>query len=85
MASGSARAIKKIDATPETSLIGVYRANRYGGTVEPTSRKEKSEFIVEKADARNAQDGDIVRIQARPARGYGPRRASVVEVIGRTR
>ena len=37
-----ARAIKKIDAAPETSLIGVYRANRHGGTVEPTSRKEKS-------------------------------------------
>ena len=78
-----ARAIKKIDATPETSLIGVYRANRYGGTVEPTSRKEKSDYIIEKADARDAKDGDIVRINARPARGYGPRRASIVEVIGR--
>ncbi len=78
-----ARAIKKIDATPETSLIGVYRANRHGGIVEPTSRKEKSHFIVEKADARNAADGDLVRINARPIRGYGPRRASVVEVIGR--
>lgn len=78
-----ARAIKKVDAAPETSLLGVYRANRHGGTVEPTSRKEKSEFIVEKGDSRNAQDGDIVRIQARPARGYGPRRANIVEVIGR--
>ncbi len=78
-----ARAIKKIDATPETSLIGVYRANRYGGTVEPTSRKEKSDYIIEKADARDAADGDLVRINARPARGYGPRRASIVEVIGR--
>ena len=78
-----ARAIKKIDATPDTSLIGVYRANRYGGVVEPTSRKEKNDFIIEKADGRNATDGDLVRINARPARGYGPRRASVVEVIGR--
>ena len=78
-----ARAIKKIDALPETTLIGAYRANRHGGTVEPTSRKEKSEFIVEKADSRNAKDGDLVRIQARPARGYGPRRASVIEIIGR--
>ena len=78
-----ARAIKKIDAAPETSLIGVYRSNRYGGTVEPTSRKEKADFIIEKTDTRNARDGDIVRIQARPARGYGPRRASIVEVIGR--
>ena len=78
-----ARAIKKIDAAPETSLIGVYRANRYGGTVEPTSRKEKGDFIIEKSDARDARDGDLVRITARPARGYGPRRASVVDVIGR--
>ncbi|OYW42414.1 MAG: ribonuclease R [Rhodobacterales bacterium 12-64-8] len=77
-----ARAIKKVDATPETSLIGVYRANRHGGTVEPTSRKEKSEFIVEKSDARDAREGDLVRIQARPARGYGPRRANVTEVLG---
>ena len=78
-----AKAIKKIDATPETSLIGVYRANRYGGTVEPTSRKEKNNYIIEKADARDAKDGDLVRINARPAKGYGPRRASIVEVIGR--
>jgi ribonuclease R len=77
-----ARAIKKIDATPDASLIGVYRANRYGGVVEPTSRKEKSDFIIEKPDSRGATDGDLVRINARPARGYGPRRASVVEVIG---
>ena len=41
-----AKAIKKIDAAPETSLIGVYRANRFGGVVEPTSRKEKSDFII---------------------------------------
>jgi len=78
-----ARAIKKIDATPETSLIGVYRANRYGGTVEPTSRKEKNNYIIEKADAGDAKDGDLVRINARPAKGYGPRRANIVEVIGR--
>jgi len=78
-----ARVIKKIDAAPETSLIGVYRANRFGGVVEPTSRKEKNDYIIEKADGRNAADGDLVRINARPARGYGPRRANVVEVIGR--
>lgn len=78
-----AKAIKKIDATPETSLIGVYRANRYGGTVEPTSRKEKNNYIIETVDARDAKDGDLVRINARPAKGYGPRRASIVEVIGR--
>jgi ribonuclease R len=78
-----ARAIKNIDTTPDTSLIGVYRANRYGGVVEPTSRKEKGDYIIEKADARNAADGDLVRINARPGRGYGPRRASVVQTLGR--
>lgn len=78
-----ARAIKKIDALPETSLVGLYTANRHGGVVKPTSRKEKNDFIVEKSDSRNAADGDLVRINAKPARGYGPRRATVVEVLGR--
>lgn len=77
-----ARAIKKIDSAPETSLVGVYRANRYGGVVQPTSRKEKTDFIIERGDARDAREGDLVRIQARPARGYGPRRASITEVLG---
>lgn len=77
-----ARVIRTIDAAPETSLIGVYRANRYGGAVEPTSRREKSDYIIERGDARDARDGDLVRIQARPARGHGPRRASIVEVLG---
>lgn len=78
-----ATVIRKIEALPETSLIGVFRSNRYGGVVEPTSRKEKSDFIIEHPDAGRATDGDLVRIQARPQRGYGPRRASVIEIIGR--
>jgi ribonuclease R len=79
-----ARAINKIDATPETSLIGLYRAKSHGGgVVEPTSRKEKNDYIVEKHDAGKATEGDLVRIQAKPGKGYGPRRARVVEVVGR--
>lgn len=47
------------------------------------SRKEKNNYIIEKADAGDAKDGDLVRINARPAKGYGPRRANIVEIIGR--
>jgi ribonuclease R len=78
-----AKVIKKIDAAPEVSIVGVYRANKYGGIVEPTSRKEKGDFIVEKVDSRNAVDGDLVRIAQKRSRGYGPKRASVIDVIGR--
>jgi ribonuclease R len=78
-----ARVIRKIDAAPEMSLVGVYHANRFGGQVEPASRKEKSNFIIEKADSRGAADGDLVRFMAKPGRAYGPRRGAVVEVIGR--
>ncbi len=78
-----AKAIKKIDAAPDLTVIGVYRANKHGGVVEPTSRKEKFDYIIERDDAREAKDGDIVRIAPRQSRGYGPKRASVVEVIGR--
>jgi ribonuclease R len=78
-----ARAIKKIDAAPEMSVVGVYRANKHGGIVEPTSRKDKFDYIVERHDAKDAKDGDLVRISPRQSRGYGPKRASVIEVIGR--
>jgi ribonuclease R len=78
-----ARMIKPIDAAPETSLVGVFRANRHGGIVEPASRKEKTDYIIEKADARNAADGDLVRFLYKSGRGDGPRRGSIIEVIGR--
>ncbi|MBI1358848.1 MAG: ribonuclease R [Alphaproteobacteria bacterium] len=78
-----AKAIKKIDAAPDVTVVGVYRANKHGGVVEPTSRKDKFDYIVERHDAREARDGDIVRIAPRQSRGYGPKRASVLEVIGR--
>ena len=78
-----ARAIKKIDAAPEVSVVGVYRANTHGGIVEPTSRKDKLDYIVERHDAKEAKDGDLVRISPRQGRGYGPKRATVIEVIGR--
>ncbi len=78
-----ARAIKKFDAPTDVSIIGVYRANKHGGIVEPTSRKEKGDFIVEKADSRDSRDGDLVRIrQKRGAKAYGPKKAVVVEVVG---
>jgi ribonuclease R len=82
--SWRARAIKKLDAEPASTQIGVYRANKYGGVVEPTSRKEKHDFIIERPDSRGAVDGDLVRIMQKAGRGYGPRRAAVVEVLGRS-
>ncbi|MDZ4761162.1 MAG: ribonuclease R [Alphaproteobacteria bacterium] len=78
-----AKIIKKIDVAPDVSLVGVYRANKYGGIVEPTSRKEKSDYIIEKPDSRGAVDGDVVRFSAKQGRGYGPRRAAIVEIVGR--
>jgi len=78
-----ARAIKKLDAEPSATQVGVYRANKYGGVVEPTSRKEKNDFIVERPDSRGAVDGDLVRIMQKAGKGYGPKRASVIEVLGR--
>jgi ribonuclease R len=79
-----ARALNKIEVIAETTLVGLYRAKPHGGgIVEPTSRKEKNDFIVEKHDAKDATEGDLVRIRQKPGKGYGPRRAEVIEVIGR--
>ncbi|MEM8921439.1 MAG: RNB domain-containing ribonuclease, partial [Pseudomonadota bacterium] len=77
-----AKAIKKLDNRPDASIVGVFEANRYGGRVIPASRKDKRDYVIEKADAQDAKDGDLVRIRMKSSRVHGPKRAIVTEVIG---
>jgi ribonuclease R len=79
----SARIVRRIDNAPETSIVGAYRENRYGGVVEPTSRKEKGDYVIEKVDSLSAKDGDLVRVEAKSHRGYGPKRGVVTAILGR--
>lgn len=78
-----AKVIKKFDNNPVTSVVGLFESNKHGGRVKPTSRKDKREYIVERALAKNAETGDLVRIGLKKSKPYGPQMAEVIEVIGR--
>ena len=78
-----ARVIRRIENTPDTSIVGAYRENRYGGVVDPTSRRERGEYVIEKPDSLSARDGDLVRVEPKSHRGYGPKRGVVTAILGR--
>jgi ribonuclease R len=75
------RTIKRL--TEKTgSIIGVFRATPTGGRIEPTDRRQKSEWIVPPGEAMGATDGEIVRAEPLPGSGYGPKPARVQECLG---
>ena len=76
-----ARIIRVVSAVPDR-IVGIFRADREGGRIEPTDRKIKHEFRVAKADAKNAENGEIVLAEALSGRRLGLPQAKVLERIG---
>ena len=77
-----AKMIKKLEPRVQ-GLLGVFSAAAKGGRVESTSRKDKRTLVVFPEDQGDARDGDLVRCeQLKEARGYGPVRGKIVEVLG---
>jgi ribonuclease R len=78
-----ARIIRAVEGAPDR-VIGIFRADRDGGRLEPTDRKVKIEFRISKIDAAGAEDGEIVVAEALPGRRLGLPQAKVLERIGRS-
>ncbi len=69
-------------AREKTRQIGIYRATKRGGVIEPVDRKALREWQISRDDAKDASDGDLVRFElVRSGRFHTPR-ARVAEVIG---
>jgi ribonuclease R len=64
------------------SIVGVFRATPTGGRIEPTDRRQKSEWVVPAGETGGAADGEIVRAEPLPGSGYGPKPARVQECLG---
>jgi len=64
------------------SIVGVFRAEGAGGRIEPTDRRQKSEWLVHVADTMGATNGEIVRAEPVPGSGYGPKPARITELLG---
>jgi ribonuclease R len=76
-----ARLVRALEGAPDR-IIGIFRADRDGGRLEPTDRKVKTEFRIPKIDSAGAEDGEIVLAEALPGRRLGLPQAKVLQRIG---
>jgi ribonuclease R len=79
---GYAATIIKAIGKSAHRFLAVYRETRDGGRAEPVERRTRHTFRIEKGEARNAKDGDLVWIEAKAGRDYGPRTARVRAIEG---
>ncbi len=66
------------------SIVGVFRAEANGGgRIEPTDRRQKSEWVVPSTETMGATSGEIVRAEPLAGGGgYGAKPARVTECLG---
>ncbi len=78
-----ARAVRRITTGP-AKVLGVYQLTADGsGRLHPTDRRQKSDYTVLRADALDAQPGELVLAEVLQApRPFGLRPARVVERLG---
>jgi ribonuclease R len=76
------RTLKRL-AEKTGSIVGVFRAEANGGgRIEPTDRRQKSEWVVPSTETMGAASGEIVRAEPLPGGGYGTKPARVTECLG---
>jgi len=78
-----ARVVKRLGQSAHL-ILGVFRANQYGGRVEPADRKVRYDLVIERHQAGDAKDGDLVLCElVGGGKPHGPKRATVREVVGK--
>ena len=80
----SARVIRIIESAP-SQILGIFREGLPAARIQPTDKRERSEFTVAPSDSMNAKNGELVLAELLPARGgryLGLKPARVVERLG---
>ncbi len=78
-----ARPIRRLQARSER-VVGVFEKGQHGsGRLIPTSKRVKTEFVIDARDVNGAKSDEIVIAEVEPARRLGAPRARVVERVGR--
>jgi ribonuclease R len=75
------RTIRRV-AGQTGSIVGLFHATLQGGRIEPTDRRQKTEWIVPEGETMGAAEGEIVRAEPLPGKVFGPRPARVTEKLG---
>lgn len=63
-------------------FLAVYRKKRHGGVAEPVERRARNTFDISKGDEAGAKDGDLVWVETKNSRGYGPKKGRVRSIEG---
>jgi ribonuclease R len=78
-----ARAIRRLESRAQR-VVGLFEKGKDGfGRLVPTDKRIKTEFQIHPQDIGTARTGDLVIVEAEPARRLGKPKARVVERIGR--
>jgi len=73
----------KVVGEPRARVLGLYQPLPDGsGRLQPTSRREKAEYLVPRGESGGAESGELVLADILPDRLYGLRQASVKERLG---
>ncbi len=77
------RAIRVVGEA-KARVLGVFETMPDGsGRIKPTSRREKSDYVVPRGETGGAEAGELVFADLLPGRFYGLRQAAVKERLGR--
>lgn len=68
-------------------FLAVFRKTKFGGVADPVERRARQSFSIDRAETREAKDGDLVWVEAAPLAARGGRsggfgRARVREIAG---
>ncbi len=63
-------------------FLAVFRKERGRTVAEPVERRARGIFTIEPGDEGGAADGDLVWVETKNARGYGPQKARVRKIEG---
>jgi ribonuclease R len=78
-----ARPIRRLQGRAER-VVGVFEKGPHGsGRLIPSSKRVKTEFVVETRDVNGAKQDEIVVAEVEPARRLGQPKARIIERIGR--
>jgi ribonuclease R len=75
------RTLKRL-AEKTGTIVGVFSATAQGGRIQPTDRRQKSEWFVPATETMGALTDEIVRAEPLPGGGYGQKPARITERLG---
>lgn len=76
------RIVRRLSQGPSV-ILGVFGLTETGeGRLYPADRRQKADFLIATTDTMGAEPGELVSAEVLPGRGYGLRRARIVERLG---